>query len=345
MAERVRQVDVAKAAGVSQSVVSTVLGSWSGQRLNVSEETTERVKRIAQELGYLPNSTAQQLRNRKSKLIGVLVESGAPPIIAHRIAALEREAALADYRVVIAQMSNDLERLQDYITDFVSRGLDGLVCLHHETRQSNDLIPNLVQQIEHVVYMRKPAIEGSSYVHIDAADGIHQAMDYLKQQGRKRIGMVLLDDYHQFNLDRRQAYIESCDRLGLNMDHNLIWTADATLGPRVHEADYDLAHQVSRHLVIEHGADAIIAINDFWAAQLIKSVIKRGLLVPEDVSIIGQGNLAIAQAFMPEITTLDPQNEAFAKAAMMLLLEQLNDNHGCTSVLSVKPQLVIRASA
>jgi LacI family transcriptional regulator len=126
----------------------------------------------------------------------------------------------------------------------------------------------------------------------------------------------------------------------------LVWVGDDTLQPNPHEASNAVADKVVETLVKRHDADAIIAINDDWAAQLIKAAKRRGLDVPRDVSVIGQGNFKIASFFDPEITTLDPQNTAFAEAAIDMLVELIEKGSAASrQSVTVKPKLIVRQSA
>ncbi|MDD2599722.1 MAG: LacI family DNA-binding transcriptional regulator [Kiritimatiellae bacterium] len=340
----IRQIDVARNAGVSQATVSLVLGGKSGGK-RVGEETRKRIEQVAKAMGYFHNSAAQQLRGSRSGLIGVLVGVSAAPVIFDRISALEREALSRGYRILLGQFGEELELAAQYIKDFAARRVEGTLCMSHEHREHPGILEKIISGLPNVVYLRQPAIEGAHYIHVDAADCIHQGVDYLLSTGRKRIGLVILDEFHQSNRHRYQGYFEAMQRNGLTMDENLIWVGDDTLLPQPHEVSNSKADEVVSFLVGQHHADAIIAINDDWAAQLIKAIRRRGLNVPHDVGIVGQGNFKIASFFDPEITTLDPQNGVFAKAAIDLLTGLIQtDNSALKKPVIVKPKLIIRQS-
>lgn len=342
--EGVRQKDIAAKAGVSQAAVSLVL-SGKGAAGRVRPETRRRIERVARELAYLPNIAARQLRGRRSGLIGVLIGTGAAPVLFDRVAALERMALARGYRVLVGQIGGGLDRLCEYVNDFVARGLDGVVCMSHENPDDPTAVPEMLRRLSHVVYLRRPAIEDASFVHIDAADCIRQAIDHLLATGRRRIGMVILDELRQANIHRREGYVEAMRRHGQEVEDGLIWVGDESLLPTPHEVTNDKADEVVDQLVGRQGADAIIAINDDWAAQLIKAVRRRGLCVPGDVAVVGQGNFKIASFFDPEITTLDPQNEQFATAAIDLLARMIEQEQPMPQrSVTVKPRLIVRQS-
>lgn len=340
----VRQVDIARALDVSQAAVSLVLSGKTVDR--VGPDKRLQIERMAREMGYLPNLAAQQLKGVRSRLLGVLIGSGAAPVLFDRVSALERAAAARGYRMLVGQVGSDLERLSGYVDDFVARGLDGVVCMSHELQEDPTAVPRLLSRLKHVVYLRRPALENGSYVHIDAADCIHQAVDHLVDRGRRRIGMVILNDFHQANVHRREGYVEAMRRHDLAVKDERIWVGDDRLLPNPHEVSNENADRVVDELVRQHNVDAIIAINDDWAAQLIKAVKRLGRRVPDDVAIIGQGNFRIASFFDPEITTLDPQNEVFAQATIDLVVRMIDaEGAAIHESATVKPKLIVRQSS
>ena len=339
----VRQVDIAKKLGVSQAAVSLVLSGDPKDR--VGKEMKLRIKNAAKELGYQPNLAAQQLRGVRSGLLGILIGTGAAPVLFDRVSALERAAQERGYRVLVGQIGSDLEQVSKYVNDFVGRGLDGVVCMSHENRDHPGGIPEALSRIKNVVYLRRPAFEHGRFIHIDAADCIRQGIDHLFSRGRQRVGMIILNDYNQANIHRRQGYIEAMRLHAREYDPKLVWVGDESLLPSPHELSREKADEVIEELVVRQKADSIIAINDDWAAQLIKALRRTGRRVPDDVAIVGQGNFKISSFFDPEITTLDPQNGDFANAAIDLLVEMIETNgERPRRSVTVKPKLIVRES-
>ena len=339
----IRQVDIARKLGVSQAAVSLVLSGDPKDR--VGKAMKLRIQNAAKELGYQPNLAAQQLRGVRSGLLGILIGSGAAPVLFDRVSALERAAQERGYRVLVGQIGDDLEQVSKYVNDFVGRGLDGVVCMSHENQKHPGGVPEVLSRIKNVVYLRRPAFEHGRFIHIDAADCIRQGIDHLLSRGRKRVGMIILNDYNQANVHRRQGYVEAMQLHAREYDPKLIWVGDDSLLPCPHEVSCEKADEVIEELVVRQKADSIIAINDDWAAQLIKALRRKGLRVPDDVAIVGQGNFKISSFFDPEITTLDPQNKDFANAAIDLLVEMIeaNDEKPRRSA-TIKPKLIVRES-
>src|SRR3974377_538401 len=118
----VRLKDIAARSGVSVMTVSKALRDSS----DVSASTKTRVKLLAQQMGYLPDSSAQVLRTRKTKLFGVVLSSITKPIYSRVILAIEEGAHALGYDVLLAHTLNVPEREEACVRRFMSRRVDGL---------------------------------------------------------------------------------------------------------------------------------------------------------------------------------------------------------------------------
>ena len=119
----IRLKDIAQRAGVSVMTVSKALRDAS----DISAETKTRIKLLAQQLGYVPDSMAQSLRNRRTKLLGLIIPSIANPIFARTLLAIEERAHQWGYEVIFAQTLNIAEREDSCILRLLSRKIDGLL--------------------------------------------------------------------------------------------------------------------------------------------------------------------------------------------------------------------------
>ncbi|MGH7213774.1 MAG: LacI family DNA-binding transcriptional regulator, partial [Tepidisphaeraceae bacterium] len=193
---RPRLVDIAAKAGVSPPVVSTVLrgdgadlaASTSGN-IRVAPETAERIRRIAREMNYRPNVTAQLLRGRKSDVIGVLIGVGSPALNFERLAAIEQAAYQRGYRLMVGQFRGDSDRIARYVQDFLDRHVEALICFHNPLPEHDDRVVELLEQIPGLVFQTQSLVEGACRVDVDRAAGATDAVKYLASKGRRRIGL------------------------------------------------------------------------------------------------------------------------------------------------------------
>src|SRR5579859_3166668 len=119
----VRLKDIAKITGVSVMTVSKALRDEP----DVSAETKAKIKALAQQMGYVPDSTAQGLRTRTTRLFGLAISSVTNPIYSRMVQAVEERAFELGYDVLLAHTLNDIEREEACIRRFLSRRIDGLV--------------------------------------------------------------------------------------------------------------------------------------------------------------------------------------------------------------------------
>jgi DNA-binding LacI/PurR family transcriptional regulator len=335
-AHAVRLIDVARAAGVSRVAAAHVLNGAGNGSVRVAPATRERVERIARELNYRPNRAAQQLRGVPSGLIGVIFDSQWPTNF-QRLSLLEQAGIARGLRFMVGQVHGDPRLVAQYLDDFQSRGVQGILCVVDLHRRYYDEMRPLFAGRRDVIFHGRPLVEESSCVRVDTADGIRQAVSHLLDRGRQRIGLLLSSSGDQYMQFRRDGYEAEHVARGLAVEPALVWCAEAETGIP-DQAALDRAVDL---LVRDAQADAIIAADDVWAVRLIQRLKARGVRVPDDVAVVGYDNLDLATVIEPALTTIDQQHESYAREAIDLLL---NLGHSPATTATVKPKLIVRES-
>ena len=338
----VRLCDIAKEAGVSRVTVSQVLHGSGGGTVRVGEKTRERVLKIAKKLKYKPNRLAQQLRGVNTRLIGVVVDTWNMPVMSARLSAIEREATMRDYRLMIGQSRHNFARIQEYLDDFEGRRVEGIVCLCDFLKQDEDEIRSLVDVRSDVVFHGKQLVETIGSVRVDTADGIRQVVDHLVERGRKRMTLMLWNPTDEKSERRRAAYVEALEGHGLPVDDDLVWYGSD-------DSDFTSQESLDKAInlqVAQRKSDALIADDDMWAVRLIQRLKSRDYRVPEDVAVVGYDNLDVATVIEPPLTTVDQNHEEYAKAVLDLLLadKHISDMPAEERVVTIRPRLVVRES-
>lgn len=338
-----RLVDIAKAAGVSRVTVGQVLNQSGGESVRVGEKTRERVLDIARRMNYRPNRVAQQLRGIRSRMLGVILDTINIPVMYNRLAQLEREATRRGYRLTIGQVHHDPAGIAEYLDDFEGRGVEGIIFLFDLMRGYSEELEPIFQGHENIVFHNRPIDENATCVRVDTADAIRQCVAHLAETGRRRIGMALWNMADELMLRRREGYEAEHAVRGMTVEPGLIWSAESESEaptPQAIDAAIDT-------LVVQQRADAVIASNDNWAVRLIQQLKQRRFRVPDDVAVIGYDNLDIATVIEPSLTTIDQQHEAYARAAIDLLIRLIEreDNLPLEQrEVTIKPRLVVRES-
>lgn len=309
MAKRVTLGDVARAAGVHTATVSRALNEST--RAQVNAVTAERVRAVADELGYFPDVVARALRMQTSMTIGVIIPDLMNPIFPPMVRGIERVLQERGYTALLANTdsSDDVELAA--FESLQQRRVDGFI-LATGHRGDQPAITRAHSAGTFVVMVNREAGDGTyPVVTSDNAQGMTLAVDHLISLGHRRI--VHLAGPHDYSTTRTRA------------DTFTAATADDTISARTVNAD---------GLTIESGVRAMDAVlaeamdrptgiiggNDLVALGAIRSLRAHGLRVPEDVSVIGFNDMPFAADFSPSLTTVRvPLREMGEEAARMLV--------------------------
>ncbi|RFA10270.1 LacI family transcriptional regulator [Subtercola boreus] len=302
--------DVGDYVGVSAKTVSNVVNNtgWVG------DELKERVHRAIVELGYRPNAAARQLRSGRSGMIALALPDLAQPYFAELASAVVRAAAARSITVLINQTNGDFEaerRIADGVGIPVMDGviLSALALTARDLTHREDSMP-IVLLGEHIGESAFP------HVAVDSAKAAEAATNHLLASGRRRIAAIgAQSDAPRETADLRLAgYRAALAGAGI--------TPDPTLVAFVNE--FQRADGVAAMKgLLANGADfdAVFAFNDLLALGAMHTLISRGIRVPEDVAVIGFDDIEEGRFATPPLTSISPDKDAIAHAALDLLLD------------------------
>jgi DNA-binding LacI/PurR family transcriptional regulator len=345
-------VDIASLANVSRRAVSSVLLGTGGRSVRVGADVAERIRKIAQELGYLPNQAARQLGGKRSRTYGLLVASAGDPLRSFLVQYLDAEAVVHGNSILIGNTVVGDGQYEACAERFTSYGVDGVLCVVHHWLPGDRLA--LLARHPRTVFYEDPGVPGAVSVAVDRADAVRQAVAHLTGRGRKRIGLAIMERSRPANQNRLRGYADGLAAARLPWRDELVYSAEGhglvcplhNVGTRAWAFNEDAMQDVIDHLVRDHRADAIVAHDDYWAAAILKFLRRRGIRVPSDVAVVGYLNHYLSDFTDPPLTTLD-LSHAEAAAQMVRRLEQMI----CGEVLepadrmtAVAPRLIIRES-
>ena len=284
---------------MSQSTVSLV---FSGKgRGRVSEETQERVRRCARELGYRPNVAAQALRLGRSRAVALLVPDVTNPFFSRVLRGAQRAAQEAGYTVALVDTAND-RRWEEQSFEALRAGpVDGYLLFEVSA-------PEALGSDQAVVLMEAEA-PGRPSVRFDAEGGAAAAFEHLIQLGHRRIGhLAAAFDAPTFHL-REAARIRVLSEAGLDPD-----TQPRALTPITIDDARDVAGAI-----LDEGPTAVFCDDDIIAAGLYLATRERGLRVPRDLSVIGFDDMDFARVLEPALTTVALDAELLGASGFELL--------------------------
>ncbi|WP_051095324.1 LacI family DNA-binding transcriptional regulator [Streptomyces sp. LaPpAH-108] len=320
--------DVAQAAGVSQAAVSLVLGDkWRGR---VSETTAERVRQAARTLGYRPNLAARNLRLGSTRTILLVVPALTTEFFAGVYTGAARIAARHGFGVVLYPSPEGVGPARDPFAS-AEAALDGVIA---SSMAADALTAIRGDQLPLVMLDSDPhGSLGAATVNLDIADGVRQVTEHLLALGHRHI-LHLAADIPSWTFRARAR--ELADRLTTVPGTRLrTTTAPITI---------DDARAATEAALTTPGPrpTAIVCDDDKLAAGAYKALRRLGLRVPDDISVTGLDDLALATALDPELTTVRLDAELFGERGMEALLAVLDGRAPTNGDIPV--QLVVRGS-
>ncbi|MFG1670551.1 LacI family DNA-binding transcriptional regulator [Streptomyces sp. Y7] len=320
--------DVAQAAGVSQAAVSLVLGDkWRGR---VSAATAERVREAARELGYRPNLAARNLRLGHTRTVLLVVPALTTEFFAGVYTGAARIAARHGFGVVLYPSPEGIGPARNPFAS-AQAALDGVIA---SSMAADALTPIRGDQLPLVMLDSDPAGSlGAATVNLDIADGVRQVAEHLLSLGHRRF-LHLAADIASWTFEVRAH--ELATRLARTPGTSLLTTRAPI--------SIDGARTAAETALAAHGPrpTAIICDDDKLAAGAYKAARRLGLRIPDDLSVTGLDDLALATAIDPELTTVRLDAELFGERGMQALLAVLEGREPEEGDIPV--QLVVRGS-
>jgi len=316
--------DVAEAAGVAPSTVSRTFARPG----RVNADTAERIRRIAEELGYRANPIGQALATSQTKLLGLMVSDVANPFYSQLIRGAQLAATEAGYELLLADSRESgtrertaLERLVPVVEGFIIGS----------SRMSDSALRNVAKQRPMVVLNR--ALSDVPSVVTDNAAGIQAAIDLLRDLGHDSVTYVAGPEASWADGMRFRALRDLGGRAGLNIQK---------VGPYLPTFEGGLS--ASRTL-LEKLPTAVIGYNDLMAIGVMHGFLREGVQIPEQVSVIGFDDILISRLVLPTLTTVAaPMRQMGATAVnnVVALMKGAKHRTGEASVMPV--QLKVRGS-
>jgi LacI family transcriptional regulator len=341
-ARRVRMIDVAREAGVSQPTVSYVLhGGKKAEQ--ISAKTAAKIRRIAARLKFHPNHAARQLAGKRSGVIGALAKTWSHATESRTLGWLNQLAPARSFKILAWQMDGQPGSLDRAVNECLGWGIDGLIFVAFKYDSVWPEVASAVENLPRVVsLMGNPGIPGGATVEIDAADGVWQSVEHLHRQGRKRIVQVLEGLDTQMDRQRHAAFLAAHRHFYGPPDDDQVCFATAGWGPE----DYDKYLELAKELIGPRGADAILADSDFSAPPLVRGVGRLGRRIPDDVALVGWGYEVIGRGVNPGLTTVDFNFEQIVGSALDLLVRSVeNGDEGKPESILIKPTLIVKETA
>ncbi|MGJ6979462.1 LacI family DNA-binding transcriptional regulator [Aestuariimicrobium soli] len=311
--------DVARHAGVSVMTVSNVINGHP----HVRDTTRQKVQASIQALDYHVNTAARNLRQGRTGVIGLAVPDIDRPYFGLLATLLIEKAAARGYELVVEQTSANRDRELDAVTRSRLRSYDGL--LLSSVQLHDDDASLLRGDFPLVVFGERPFSAPIDHVGMANEAGTELATDHLVERGCRRIAIIggrVLADTVDVSTTRATGYLTAMRRAGLEVDPRWVRDADYSFEGSL-AATAGLLDDLGQTAGGDRVIDGLVCATDVIALSAMRALADRGLRVPEDVLVVGFDDVPMAAFTTPSLTSIRPDHDGMASAAIDLLVERI----------------------
>ncbi len=326
-------VDIARECGVSATAVSKALNGKG----NLRPETIERIKQVAKELNYVPNTFAKGLRLNSSSTIGVIISDTSYSFFSSVIKGLESRAEKNGYDLMLMNTDRIHSREMQAIRSLASKKISGLVLVASLLTSSEDLEYIRSFNLPFVYIVRYPNDASVDYVANDNANGFKTLTDYMIKTGSRRVHYLSLRHDIGTGRLRLQGYQKALEKHNIEYDPSLIRTC-----PPLFEASYTTTQE---WLNSGEQIQALMCGCDIMAVGAMRAILQAGRQIPQDIRLTGYDDIELAEYLMVPLTTMRQPQYNLGYSGLDILLERIEHPELPPQHILLQSELVVRDSA
>ena len=302
--------DISRACGVSVATVSKALNDHK----DIGEETKEKIRQTAKEMGYYPNSSARALKTNRTYNIGVLFADEAQSGLTHDffsnvLDSFKRTVETRGYDITFINTGRKGKGRMSYLEHCKYRGFDGVViaCVDFLDDEVEELVRSDIPliTIDHLFHNRSAVIS-------DNVGGMKQLLTYIYEQGHRRIAYIHGAD-SSVTQSRLSSFYRTAEELGLTVPDSYILESAYR--------DTEGAGQRTKELLsLKRPPTCILYPDDFSCFGGINVIKERGLRIPQDISVAGYDGIRVGRHIEPQLTTLHQNTDKIGEMAGVKLI-------------------------
>lgn len=329
--------DVARLARVSTATVSLILSGRQNGEARISPETRQRVLAAVAKLKYVPNQTARNLRRQRTDRVCLMVSRLGVPYYERLSNAVQDAAEARGYSLVIA-VGGTPER-ERHVYEQLQRGLaDGVVMVNPYSLQVGDVSRLARAGLAVVVLSNQLVGRDFDSVQTTESEACHRAMAYLIDKGHRRIAFLGSFSERLSHRIRCESYRRALAEHRIPVPASLIQDDAGSSREKAYRKTCGL-------LELPERPTAVLAASDIAAVSAIWAIRDAGLRVPEDVAVIGVGNIPEGGITRPPLTTVGPTASDWSHVTA-LLFSRLESSASIDGRVHLTPwTLIVRGSA
>jgi LacI family transcriptional regulator len=304
--------DVARESGVNISTVSRALNNGYG----VNDRTRELVQSVAVRLNYRPNRVARGLVTGRSHSLALILSDIRNPFFAEVARGAEDAARAANCDLVLCNSDLNADKQMEYVRSLTEKRVDGIL-MNSVSALSREQRDQLVTTGVPIVLLNRPPSSGPfSTVCADNEAGGALAAQHLLDLGHRVIAHITGPRQHGNLSDRERGFLRT------------IQAADGHVRPIVLRGAFTFAggaELAAKVLDKYPKVTAIFAANDVMAFGAVRTVLERGMRIPDDLSLVGFDNIEFSSILYPPLTTVHQPKYELGQAAVEILLRLARD--------------------
>lgn len=332
--------DVAKKAGVSPSTVSRVLNKYD----NVTEKTRIKVIKACNDLNFIPNANASNLKKRTTRTLALFIPDIENPFFTSVLKGFEGKAFKSGYNTIVCDTDENFELEKSYTQMVLEKRIDG-VAVSTISRTKEHLEKIVSRKIPLVLIDRKIKDFNVDIVCGDSTQGARDLVRHLLEQGYSKIAMIIASQHLSTSRERIEGYKSVLREARIDINHSYI-KVDKENDGYSREAAYQMTKELLTECQESDRPDSIFAGNNLMALGVYQAVREMGLKVPEEMAIVCFDNLNLTYEIEPFFTAAVQPAYTMGMMAADILINRIEENYeGNVQQVILKPDIEIRKSS
>ncbi len=333
--------EIARHLNMSTTTVSNVIHGKTGE---VSPETQQKVRNYLEEVGYVPNINARNLAANHSNIIGVVIKTRedhymhilSEPFVSEILGGIEEVVRKTGYYMML-YISDDMADILDKVAAWNTDGLLLFWMLDDDALRVYKRFRKPVVCVDTYISEETRSQFENSFVNIGLEDEAetYEAVSYLIKTGHRRIGF-LSDNHEGVDLVRFRGYRRALADAGIGYSSKDFFELRSTK-EEIEQSMKKMAEKAKKY-------EAVFCCSDVYASMLINACERKGILVPDDLSVVGFDDTFPSRLSRPSITTIHQDITGKGRLAIELLFKMIRGEKPETDQIIMKPELLIRES-
>jgi DNA-binding LacI/PurR family transcriptional regulator len=334
MKKTVTLKSIAEELNISITAVSKALRGEG----SISKELTSKIRKLAEDMNYQPNSIASSLRTRRTKTLGLVISDSTFSFFASMMEGIEKTASEMGYSIILCNAHSSVEKEKEAVRTLVNKRIDGLLLAASmlTSRKDKEFLDSF--EIPYLFLVRKCEYDDGDYVVNDNYEGTFQMIDYLIKTGSKKIYFINISNTITTFRERMEGYRAALSTNNIPYNEEIVSNVKPTFEEGYHAMSALLAKEGKGNIhTVFCGCDMI-------AVGAMERILEEGLIIPEDIRVASYDDIEFAAHLRVALTTVRQPTYKIGKLGAEKLIEKITNESEMHINMVIKPELVLRQS-